>query len=362
MEKNIELISSLGKIVVFLMLLFSVFLLTVKSNKKLANQLFALFLLLTAFDFTGFFLNSVYSTYPDIKISKISSSLLQMPVFYLFVLAACYSDFKLKPKHLAHTLLFVVFLVVFKLASISDQSFMIFTIIGEMQYYTYILLTFLSLKKYKAVYLENYANYGNDIHKWLFQITLFFFFVHLLVLAKLGLLYFGQYQSFLQNIYLVISTVALFTICWFVLKALYSPQLFTGIKSSLQPIETIIEKDRLTPEKVTIPDERTLNLVAFMEQNKPYLDEDLTLQKLAIQVGMPEKELSILINQQIGKHFFDFINEYRIKSAKILLKDQPNLTVLEVLYQVGFSSKSSFYTAFKKETGVTPSDYRKANI
>ena len=87
----------------------------------------------------------------------------------------------------------------------------------------------------------------------------------------------------------------------------------------------------------------------------------MTLQKLAAQVDMPEKELSILINQQIGKHFFDFINEYRIREAKILLKDQPNLTVLEILYQVGFNSKSSFYTAFKKETGITPSDYRKSN-
>lgn len=347
--------------VVFLMLLFSVFLITVKSNKKLANQLFALFLLLTAFDFTGFFLNSLLSTHTDIKILKISSSLLQMPTFYLYVLATCYSDFKLKPKHLTHTLLFLGFLVIFKLTSISDQSFIIFTIIGEIQYYVYIILIFLSLKKYKAVYLENYSNYDNGIYKWLFQITVFFFFAHLFVLTKLGFIYFGQDQSFLQNIYLLISTVALFTICWFVLKALYSPQLFTGVKSDLQPIETLTEKNRFISDKKSIPNQNTVRLTAYMEQNKPHLDDVLTLQKLAAQVEMPEKELSILINQQIGKHFFDFINEYRISEAKILLKDQPNLTVLEILYRVGFNSKSSFYTAFKKETGITPSDYRKSN-
>lgn len=291
------------------MLLFSVFLFTVRSNKKLANHLFALFLLLTAFDFTGFFLKIMFSTHPDIKILKISSSLLQMPAFYLYVLATCYSDFKLKPKHLIHTLLFIVFLIVFKLTSISNQSFIIFTIIGEIQYYVYIILILISLKKYKAVYLENYSNYDNGIYKWLFQITIFFFFVHLFVLVKLGFLYSGQDQSFLQNIYLMISTVALFTICWFVLKALYSPQLFTGVKSYLEPIETLTEKNRFIPDKKTIPNESKSRLIAFMEQDKHHLDDGLTLQKLAEQVDMPEKELSVLINQQIGKHFFDFINE-----------------------------------------------------
>lgn len=284
-----------------------------------------------------------------------------MPVLYLYVLATCYFDFRLKPKHLTHTLLFGAFLAVFKLTSLSDQSFIIFTIIGEIQYYTYIILIFLSLKKYKTVYLENYSHYDNGLYKWLFQIMVFFFLAHLFVLAKLGLLYFGQNQSFLQNIYLVISTIALFTICWFVLKALYSPQLFTGVKSDLAPADTLIEQSHSIKHQKTIPDEKTIMLTSFMKQNKPYLDENLTLQKLAEKVDIPEKELSVLINQKIGKHFFDFINEYRIRDAKMFLKDQSNLTVLEILYQVGFGSKSSFYTAFKKETGVTPLDYKRSD-
>jgi hypothetical protein len=68
-------------------MLLSVFLITVKSNKKLANRLFAVFLLLTAFDFIGFFLGNLLAAHLDIKILKISSSLWQMPAFYLYVLA-----------------------------------------------------------------------------------------------------------------------------------------------------------------------------------------------------------------------------------------------------------------------------------
>jgi len=288
-----------------------------------------------------------------------SSSLLQMPTFYLYVLATCYADFKLKPKHLLHILLFILFFIILKITSISDQSFLLFTVIGELQYYAYIIIIFLSLRKYKAVYLENYAN-NNDAYKWLFQITLFFCFAHLFVLVKLTLLYFGKNQDLLQNSYLLISTVALFTICWFVLKALHHPQLFTGVKIALEPIETL-EKTRTKYDKKAISDESTIRLTNYMEGKKPHLDFELTLQKLAAQIEIPEKELSVLINQKIGKHFFDFINEYRIEDSKRLLIVQPQLTVLEILYQVGFSSKSSFYTAFKKETGLTPLDYRKLN-
>ncbi|WP_123318769.1 helix-turn-helix domain-containing protein [Chryseobacterium sp. BIGb0232] len=59
-----------------------------------------------------------------------------------------------------------------------------------------------------------------------------------------------------------------------------------------------------------------------------------------------------LDNQYTGKHFFDFINEFRINNAKTPLKEQAQLTVLEVVYKVGFNSKSSCYTTFKKETNV----------
>ncbi|ASK29662.1 hypothetical protein CEY12_05890 [Chryseobacterium sp. T16E-39] len=360
MEKNIDLIANFGKLVVFLMVLFSVFLFTVKSNKRLANQLFALFILLTAFDFTGFFLGKALDDYPTIQILKTSSSLLQMPLFYLYVLATCYSDFKLSPKHLIHAVLFFLFVIIFSVTYISDKSLSLFTIIGEIQYYVYIIFIFFSLKKYKTVYLENYSNNDNSTYKWLFQITLFFFFAHLFVLIKLALLYSGKDQNLLQNMYIVISTVALFTICWFVLKALYNPHLFTGVTTTLEPIESALEKTKIKSERKEISDESAVRLISYMENNKPYLDFDLTLQKLAAQMDLPEKELSILINQKIGKHFFDFINEYRIEDAKILLKDQPELTVLEILYEVGFNSKSSFYTAFKKETGITPSNYRKS--
>lgn len=356
-----DLMNSVGKIIVFLMIFFSIFLLTVKSNKTLSNRIFALFLLITAFDLTGFFVFIDSVKYPDILILKIASSLLQMPLFYLYVLSVCYSNFTIKKKHIIHAALFFLFLSIFKITSLSNQSISAYKIVGEVQYITYIIAIFLVLKKYKTVYLENYSNPDYTSYKWLFQITILFCIAHVNVLVRMGLTYL-QYETYLlQNINVLISIIALFVICWIVFKALYSPQIFTGVKIELTPIESSIEKHKANKINDINSNKSIHMVISYMETEKPYLDFELTLQKLASQLDIPEKELSVLINHYLGKHFFDFINEYRIGEAKNILENPNNkeLTILEVLYQVGFNSKSSFYTAFKKIANQTPTQYRK---
>ncbi|AYY86308.1 hypothetical protein EGX91_17980 [Chryseobacterium indologenes] len=94
------LINDLGKIIAFLFLLLSVFMITAKTKRKLPNYLFASFLLISLVDLSGFFLNT-----PDhkvVKAFKISSILLQMPLYYLYVNAACYYNFTLKKHHILH--------------------------------------------------------------------------------------------------------------------------------------------------------------------------------------------------------------------------------------------------------------------
>lgn len=97
-----------------------------------------------------------------------------------------------------------------------------------------------------------------------------------------------------------------------------------------------------------------------MIEQEPYLEPSLTIQELANQIEMPVRDLSLLINHHLNQHFFDFVNEYRIQRAMKILKDptKKELTILEILYEVGFNSKSSFNTAFKKYTNLTPTKYR----
>lgn len=99
-----------------------------------------------------------------------------------------------------------------------------------------------------------------------------------------------------------------------------------------------------------------------MEVSKPYRKPDLTLSSLSNQIRIPVHYLSQVINEKINCHFLDFINRYRIEEAKSSLIDQSseNYTIEAIAYEVGFNSKSTFYSAFKKVTNTTPANYRKS--
>ena len=345
-----DLINDIGKIIVFLIILLSVFLITVKSSKKNSNYLFAAFLLVTAIDFTGLFLLEISDN--TLNSIKIASVLLQMPLYYLYVQSVCYFNFKLEKKHFLHALLFLGVFMFLWATNVSDKSYGIFQIIAKAQYYSYIFAVFFTLNHFKKLYQENYATNHQNTYKWLLQITILFLIGNCFVLIR----YFitsEQNSILLANINLLISVFALFVICWFVLKALYQPKLFLGVDNNLTTLKSA--------KKLNAETEQILQVLSnYMNLEKPYLDPELSLHKLAIGINLPEKQLSQLINQHIGKHFFDYINEFRINDAKVLLKEQTDLTVLEILYEVGFNSKSSFYTAFKKETHQTPTVYRKS--
>jgi len=96
-----------------------------------------------------------------------------------------------------------------------------------------------------------------------------------------------------------------------------------------------------------------------MQRDKLYLDASLSLQKLAKHINTSPNYISQTLNETLGANFFDYINQYRINEAKHQLRNTKN-TVLDIAMNVGFNAKSSFYTAFKKETQQTPSQYRKS--
>jgi AraC-like DNA-binding protein len=98
-----------------------------------------------------------------------------------------------------------------------------------------------------------------------------------------------------------------------------------------------------------------------MQNEKPYLEPELTLDQLASRLSLKPRVLSQAINVILGQNFYDFINHYRIDEASRLLTNPKDkkITILEVLYEVGFNSKSSFNTLFKKYTGLTPTELKK---
>lgn len=123
-------------------------------------------------------------------------------------------------------------------------------------------------------------------------------------------------------------------------------------EAEAKPDETA--KEKFKPEQIQA-------LTLLMENEKPYLQPALTLEKLASQLQMPTRSLSNMINRQFSCNFFEFINAYRIDEAKRLLSEPSSVqkNMLDIMYEVGFNSKATFNTLFKKKLGMTPSEYRK---
>ncbi len=115
-------------------------------------------------------------------------------------------------------------------------------------------------------------------------------------------------------------------------------------------------KSSLSTEKKAQIQERLLEL----EGTKLYLDNDLSLAQLAKESRASVHHLSQFLNEELGQSFQDYINQQRIAEAKIILKEQQHLKIEEVAHLAGFNSKSTFNTAFKKISGITPSEYRRS--
>lgn len=370
---NTTIIGITSFIIVVLFLLFSAFLLSVKTAKKLSNQLLAGFLIITAIDISVFFYHNFIELPPALEMLRIQISAFKDPFLFLYILSVIYSDFKLKWKHLVHVIPWVINIIIllpnFFLVSIEAQieflsNFHLTTesyyisVIGKIIEVIYIIAEIYYLLRYRKLLLENYTSKDAFYnYRWVKQLIIFILIGQTLTFIKAIIRDSGDFDVDFVNVFRVVLLLfGLFFSFWLVFKALLSPKLFRGIAVDL----------RLSKEMVKGANNEGKNQIQriknYMIEDEPFLDPSLTVKSLSEKISIPHRELSVLINQELGQHFFDFVNGYRIEKAKSILKDntKTKLTVLEILYEVGFNSKSSFNTAFKKHTGQTPTAFRKS--
>ncbi|WP_240916527.1 AraC family transcriptional regulator [Pedobacter sp. HDW13] len=227
----------------------------------------------------------------------------------------------------------------------------------------YLAAIFMLLRKAKKLYLENNAGDSINSYHWLFQFTSVLTILYLTAILK-NAFKFSDYPYISEWIKIGISVFSLFMICWYLYKALNHPDLFRSIDSKLKLVSDLILEEKNNQQLAIAEEEyneELLKLKQYMAEEKPFLNPALTIQEVSKHIRVPVRDLSLLINHKLEQHFYDFVNAYRIETAMDILRDgtKGKLTILEILYDVGFNSKSSFNTAFKKHTGKTPTVYRK---
>jgi AraC-like DNA-binding protein len=371
-------------LVIFQLLFLSLFLFTQQKGKQLSNRLLGFFFLAISLNLLDVFLlrSGIYTSYPGLAGMGNCLPLLFGPLLYFYTQTVIYKNFSVGLKTLPHFLPFLVFFAGTEtyyliqpqseketiLRSILEHHIpLAVTIVSTLIFIQFLIYAVYSLglvSRYKKAANQLFSDPVHTDVSWL-NSTIVFFILIVIVSTLNNLLA----QIFLAKYYLLAFNLVVLALFFFVinviLKALRGSHVFSFTEQ-----HDLSDRAGLTSKAPRViadkgEKEQIIQLLArFMESDKPYLEPELSLEQLALKLSLKPRPLSQAINEILGQNFFDYINRYRIDEAKRLLtnpKDE-KITVLEVLYEVGFNSKSSFNTLFKKYTGLTPTEFRKNQV
>ncbi len=208
--------------------------------------------------------------------------------------------------------------------------------------------------KNKVAVLDNQKRFL----RWPKLLAIFLLISTLIVFSALLYNLFSALGSFRENIrqileynYILFNGSLVLATAYFLLE---DPQLFKGMVFGTRLIKEDFPGGEFYFKKI----DKLLN------EDKIYLDSKLNEHYFAEALSLQPYLLSKLINQHLGKSFSELINEYRVNEAKEILTSEKgrDITIFAVALDSGFSSESVFYANFKKITGMTPSQYKKASV
>jgi AraC-like DNA-binding protein len=372
METSFNLLAALDLLGVAQALLLASVLLSVKRGNRTANRFLAVFLIALAISVGGATLSNMQFVllFPHLRKIQQPFYFLGAPLLFLYVRALISRKSGLEKKDILHFIPFILcalYLVPYYLQSSEAELNPASTYYGQpwyiirsasllFQFLVYLILIVLTIVSYSRRVKNQTSPADQAI---LFQVR--FLMMTFLALWVLGFLHYIltiSYSSYDNAVTDLIVPVGL-SIFVYALGyiGLRKPAALTGMDDLPPSIK--YEKSTLTLERA---DAYLPKLLDLMQKERPFIDGDLTLQKLAKAVAIPPHHLSQIINEQLNQNFFDFINLYRVEEAKKMLIDpaKKHYSILAISEAVGFNSKSAFNTAFKKHAQTTPSEFRKA--
>ncbi|QBY04481.1 AraC family transcriptional regulator [Thalassotalea sp. HSM 43] len=317
----------------------------------------------------------VRSQWPHLYFIPQLAYFLDGALLYLCIKSLIYKDFTLKKKDLIHLVPLLVYVVFMsstyfsysenvRMQMLLTESFVYsggfvgVDLFSKIVRVIYVISCFVLISKYSSRLQDTQSNIESGHIHWLTSLVIGFMTVMLAeaVLSAVKVLSFfftlgdgvyfyigltGNYASFILVNLLVFLAVRHFIT-------------FKKV-SNKEPTNKPVEDPFFNPEKAN-------EIEKAMLASKAYMDPDITLDKLAETLNIIPRDLSMLINRHYGINFYEFINKYRIEEAKKMLISplHKDTTITDIYLDVGFNSKSVFYTFFKKFEGMTPSKYRQS--
>ena len=357
-------------------------LILLKKRKTVSDYWLSVFFLLYSVNTLLSFLEIYNRThsYPFPAFIFVSSPflLLHGPAIWMYVKSLTDQHFSLKPIYLLHLVPFFVCLIDFtlrfyiissaeRIEIYESESFKQFT-----DYPIMIIAMALSSLIYFSWSALMVRKYNKNIKGYFSETKSYDLSWLRIVMVSSAVVYTIIYSSFLIDLVFPVASFRWMHQASFVLGSVYLIVLgFFGHRQGNlftdKPISVDLQKSTPLSNKNNsidkIENDFIHSLLKCMNEKKPHLDPEITLSSLADLTSVSPEYLSKMINNQLGKNFYDFINHYRIEEFKTRcsLPENKNFTLISIAFDCGFNSKATFNRVFKNATGETPGDYaRKA--
>lgn len=359
-------------------ILLSVFLFKKKENIT-SNRLLAFTMIAFTIDLLMgvHYVGGYYKSFPEIIGITQPFPYLYGPSIYLYTLILGHKKEGFKKKYWLHYLPFIIINIYgilffffespeFKLNVVNDINvswhLKLISNLIPVHGCIYVILTYLEAKKFNAKLKQSYSNIDKLNLQWLTFLIIATTVIWSIVILSyvLNFIYGDQFQGNML-IYIAIS-ILIYTIGY---KSLKQPEVKLIIDESAATAEIKNEEVKSPSYKKSGLNEDTAgeylkNLLKLMKDKKPYINSGINLSDLSAMLGISTHNLSEIINTKLNQNFYDFINKHRVEEVKKLIEEDQNnsFSILALGYDAGFSSKSAFYSAFKKFCNQTPAQYR----
>ncbi|MBN2213466.1 MAG: AraC family transcriptional regulator [Bacteroidales bacterium] len=344
--------------------LFAALLIAAKRDNTVSDKLLSSWLFLLAVSFISGGIAIKFFGYPLLS----NSFLLFNPAFYLYIKSLIKKSFKLQWSQLLHLVPFIAFettVLVLNvpltfdsiLTSSDERIFSVFFVVTSFLSWTvYLTLSIILVDRYRKNLKNELSNIESDTSLGWILFVLCFYIVLCCLMIILGI-----YSFFTGTKLILIHRVnfaALLAMVYiFGFYGLRQRRVFS--ESEQAEVKEKYKHSILSPSK---KEEIKKHIVRFFDKEKPYLDCDFNMDKLSDRLKIPKHYLTEVLNTELQNNFFMFVNKYRVEAVKNRLKAKSDLYSIEAIgYDCGFSTKSSFFTTFKKITGQTPLQYKKSN-